>query len=150
MSSNLPPLTSFLVYALHPGSVNPEIYAGDVDSAALAIAAWFHSRGEHHGAAIIVNGLVKTRQGSLMAFHCDEFRLSLNSGQTVHDQLARQSFVLDLSPFDRSMIQRDVYEVNRLAARDVLMAYEAEAARRRIFEKIRTYARRVAVDSSNG
>jgi hypothetical protein len=85
-----------------------------------------------------------------MAFHCDEFHLSLHFGETVHKQLASQSFVLDLSPFDRDMIQRDVDEINRLAFRDVIMAYEAEAARQRIFEKIRTYARRVAEDSSNG
>jgi hypothetical protein len=87
-----------------------------------------------------------------MAFHCDEFRLSLSddSGQTVHEQLASQSFWLDLSPYDRNMIQRDVDMVNRFAARDMLTPDEAEAARRTIFEKIRTYARRVAEDSSNG
>ena len=150
MSSNLPPLTDFLVYALHPGSVNPESYAADVNSAVMAIAGWCHGRGEHHSAEIIMNGLVKTRRSSLIAFHCDEFSLSLDSGQAVHEQLANQSFWLDLPQCDRHMIQRDVDEVNRLAARNVLMPYEAEAASRRIFEKIRMHASRVAKDLSNG
>ena len=150
MSSNLPPLTDFLVYALHPGSVNPESYAADVNSAVMAIAGWCHGRGEHHSAEIIMNGLVKTRRSSLIAFHCDEFSLSLDFGEAVHEQLANQSFLLDLPPCDRHMIQRDVDEVNRLEARNVLMPYEAEAARRRIFGKIRMHASRVAEDSSNG
>lgn len=51
----------------------------------------------------------------------------------IEEQLKNQGLKLDMDPFNQSLLQRDIDEINRLQDRQILTDAEAGNAFRRIF-----------------